>query len=74
MLFKLILLINRYQIQQYRQNGVLKKIEELYDKYCEWYLERKSLDGTDLPHNCRQAWQILLHQNRKGASLVSKIY
>ncbi|CAG9564536.1 unnamed protein product [Danaus chrysippus] len=59
----------KYQIEQYRRNGVLKKIEQVYDKYCKWYLERHSLDGTNTPYNSRQAWQLLVHQNRDGASL-----
>ncbi|XP_050677146.1 DNA-directed RNA polymerase, mitochondrial [Leptidea sinapis] len=60
---------NRYKIDQYKKNGVLQKIEQIYGKYCEWYLTRSSLDGTPRPYNSRQTWQLLLHQNREGASL-----
>ncbi|XP_050347708.1 DNA-directed RNA polymerase, mitochondrial [Nymphalis io] len=60
---------NRYQIEQYKRNGVFNKIEQIYGKYCKWYLERHSLDGTSTPYNSRQAWQILVHQNREGACL-----
>ncbi|CAH0725565.1 unnamed protein product, partial [Brenthis ino] len=60
---------NKYQIEQYKKNGVLKKIEEVYEKYCKWYLERHSLDGSGAPYNSRQAWQILEHQCREGAAL-----
>lgn len=61
----------RYQIEQYRRNGTLKKIEQVYEKYCEWYIGRQSVDGTGLPYNGRQAWQALVHMNRDGANLVS---
>ncbi|CAK1587142.1 unnamed protein product [Parnassius mnemosyne] len=60
---------HKYQIEQYRRNGVLKKIEEVYEKYCEWYLKRQSVDGSNQPYNGRQVWQLLEHQNREGASL-----
>ncbi|XP_023945104.2 DNA-directed RNA polymerase, mitochondrial [Bicyclus anynana] len=60
---------NKYQIEQYRRNGVLEKIEEIYEKYCKWYIERHSLDNTNRPYNGRQAWQLLVHQHREGASL-----
>ncbi|CAH0400996.1 unnamed protein product [Chilo suppressalis] len=59
---------HKYQIEQFRRNGVLKKIEEIYEKYCEWYLHRST--GTDSrPYNARQAWQMLIHRHRTGASL-----
>ncbi|XP_045774865.1 DNA-directed RNA polymerase, mitochondrial isoform X2 [Maniola jurtina] len=60
---------NKYQIEQFRRNGVLEKIEQIYEKYCKWYLERHPLDDTNRPYNGRQAWQLLVHQNREGASL-----
>ncbi|CAH2250120.1 jg6847 [Pararge aegeria aegeria] len=60
---------NKYQIEQYRRNGVLEKIEQIYEKYCKWYLERHPLDDTHRPYNGRQAWQLLVHQHREGASL-----
>lgn len=59
----------KYQIEQYRRNGTLKKIEQVYEKYCEWYVGRQSVDGTGLPYNGRQAWQALVHMNRDGANL-----
>ncbi|XP_045500469.1 DNA-directed RNA polymerase, mitochondrial isoform X2 [Colias croceus] len=60
---------NKYQIEQFKKNGVLQKIENVYEKYCKWYLERHPLDDTGRPYNSRQAWQLLVHQNREGASL-----
>ncbi|XP_048479577.1 DNA-directed RNA polymerase, mitochondrial isoform X3 [Plutella xylostella] len=60
---------NKYQISQYRRNGVLKKTEEVFAQYCAWYATRGSLDGTGRAYNCRQAWQLLVHRNREGASL-----
>ncbi|KPI99844.1 DNA-directed RNA polymerase, mitochondrial [Papilio xuthus] len=60
---------HKYQIEQYRRNGVLQKIEQIYEKYCEWYLHRHSVDGSEQPYNGRQVWQMLEHQNRDGASL-----
>lgn len=63
------LVYNRYQVNQFSKNGVMKKKQEIYDKYCEWYINRQSLDGSDRLYNCRQAWQLLVHQNRDGASL-----
>ncbi|CAH1639276.1 unnamed protein product [Spodoptera littoralis] len=59
----------KYQIEQYRRNGILQKIERVYAKYCEWYVNRHSVDGTGAPYNGRQAWQALVHMNREGASL-----
>ncbi|KAI5638464.1 DNA-directed RNA polymerase, mitochondrial [Phthorimaea operculella] len=58
----------KYQIEQFRRNGVLKKIERIYEKYCEWYIGRQAL-GENVPLNGRQAWQLLLHKCREGASL-----
>ncbi|KAI8439642.1 hypothetical protein MSG28_013355 [Choristoneura fumiferana] len=58
---------HKYQVEQYRKNGVLAKISQIYDQYCEWYLDRSSLG--DVPLNSRQAWQLLVHRNREGASL-----
>ncbi|CAG4960033.1 unnamed protein product [Parnassius apollo] len=60
---------HKYQIEQYRRNGVLKKIEQVYEKYCEWYLKRESVDSSNQPYNGRQVWQLLEHQSREGASL-----
>ncbi|CAH2044038.1 unnamed protein product, partial [Iphiclides podalirius] len=60
---------HKYQIEQYRRNGVLKKVEQIYEKYCKWYLNRESIDGSNQPYNGRQVWQLLEHQNREGASL-----
>ncbi|CAH0588916.1 unnamed protein product [Chrysodeixis includens] len=60
---------HKYQIEQYRNNGTMSKIERIYEKYCEWYVNRQSVDGTNLPYNGRQAWQALVHMNRDGASL-----
>ncbi|XP_068617783.1 DNA-directed RNA polymerase, mitochondrial [Battus philenor] len=59
----------KYQIDQYRQNGVLKKIKQIYEQYCEWYLKRQPVDGSSQPYNARQVWQLLENQNRDGASL-----
>lgn len=59
----------KYQIEQYRRNGTLKKLERIYEQYCTWYVARGSVDGTGLPYNGRQAWQALVHRNREGASL-----
>ncbi|XP_061718880.1 DNA-directed RNA polymerase, mitochondrial [Cydia pomonella] len=58
----------KYQVEQYRKNGVLSKISQIYEQYCEWYMDRSAL-GTDVPLNSRQAWQMLVHRNREGASL-----
>ncbi|XP_045488794.1 DNA-directed RNA polymerase, mitochondrial [Pieris rapae] len=60
---------NKYQIDQYKKNGVLEKIEKVYEKYCKWYLERFPLDDTGRAYNGRQAWQLIVHQNSVGASL-----
>ncbi|CAK1555600.1 unnamed protein product [Leptosia nina] len=60
---------SKYQIDQFKKNGVQKKIEQVYEKYCKWYLERHPLDDSGRPYNGRQAWQLLVHQNRDGASL-----
>ncbi|KAH9639621.1 hypothetical protein HF086_010028 [Spodoptera exigua] len=60
----------KYQIEQYRRNGILQKIERVYEKYCEWYVNRHSVDGTGAPYNGRQAWQALVHMHREGASLI----
>nr|XP_049705055.1 DNA-directed RNA polymerase, mitochondrial [Helicoverpa armigera] len=59
----------KYQIEQYRRNGTLKKLERIYEQYCTWYVARGSVDGSGLPYNGRQAWQALVHRNREGASL-----
>lgn len=59
----------KYQIEQYRQNGILNKMEDIYEKYCKWYVSRDSVDGTNLPYNGRQAWQSLIHRNRDGPCL-----
>ncbi|KAJ2945772.1 hypothetical protein O0L34_g614 [Tuta absoluta] len=72
----------KYQIEQFRRNGVLKKIERIYEKYCSWYIDRRALRERDgereregecererVPLNGRQAWQLLVHQCREGASL-----
>ncbi|XP_049876277.1 DNA-directed RNA polymerase, mitochondrial [Pectinophora gossypiella] len=55
---------HKYQIEQFRRNGVLDKISRLYEQYCEWYMTR----GSDAL-NPRQAWQTIVHNNRDGASL-----
>ncbi|CAB3230717.1 unnamed protein product [Arctia plantaginis] len=60
---------HKYQIEQYRHNGTLQKIERIYEKYCEWYVKRESVDNTGLPYNGRQAWQTLIHLNREGPSM-----
>ncbi|XP_053610663.1 DNA-directed RNA polymerase, mitochondrial [Plodia interpunctella] len=59
---------HKHQIEQYRRNGVLAKIEQLYEKYSEWYISRQSVDQRE-PHNSRQAWQTLAHRYREGATL-----
>ncbi|XP_028178400.1 DNA-directed RNA polymerase, mitochondrial [Ostrinia furnacalis] len=63
---------HKYQIEQYRKNGVLNKIEEIYEKYCKWYVGRAPVDESGLPYNGRQAWQVLVHRYRDGASLDSE--
>ncbi|XP_059048720.1 DNA-directed RNA polymerase, mitochondrial [Achroia grisella] len=60
---------HKYQIDQYRKNGALAKIERIYEKYCEWYVKRTAVDESGRAYNCRQAWQALLHRHRDGASL-----
>ncbi|XP_075980404.1 mitochondrial RNA polymerase [Anticarsia gemmatalis] len=59
----------KYQIEQYRNNGIMHKIGRIYEKYCEWYVRRQSVDDTGLPYNGRQAWQTLIHLNREGPSM-----
>ncbi|KAL4703702.1 hypothetical protein ACJJTC_004117 [Scirpophaga incertulas] len=59
----------KYQVEQYKSNGIIKKIEEIYEKYCEWYITRHSVDGSGVPYNPRQAWQALVNCYRDGASL-----
>ncbi|KAL4707894.1 hypothetical protein ACJJTC_010329, partial [Scirpophaga incertulas] len=59
----------KYQVEQYKSNGIIKKIEEIYEKYCEWYITRHSVDGSGVPYNPRQAWQALVNRYRDGASL-----
>ncbi|CAG9788852.1 unnamed protein product [Diatraea saccharalis] len=58
---------HRYQIEQYRRNGVLKKVEEIYEKYCQWFVQRSGTE--ERPYNARQAWLHLSHLHRDGASL-----
>ncbi|XP_013189813.2 DNA-directed RNA polymerase, mitochondrial isoform X1 [Amyelois transitella] len=59
----------KYQIEQYRRNGVLAKMKQLYAKYSEWYITRNPVDDKGVPYNCRQAWQVLAHTYRDGASI-----
>ncbi|KAJ0174512.1 hypothetical protein K1T71_009620 [Dendrolimus kikuchii] len=60
---------HKYQVEQFRRNGILEKIKRIYAQYSEWYVNRHSVDGTALPYNGRQVWQALLHKNRDGADL-----
>ncbi|XP_072944627.1 DNA-directed RNA polymerase, mitochondrial [Epargyreus clarus] len=62
----------KYQIKQRRSNGVLAKLERVYEQYLQWYLAREPLDGAVC--NARQAWQLLLHRDRHGASLDIEEY
>ncbi|XP_004931824.1 DNA-directed RNA polymerase, mitochondrial [Bombyx mori] len=63
------LVYQKYQIEQYSRNGVLQKIQQIYEKYCDWYVNRHSVDDSGLPYNGRQVWQALLHKYRGGPSL-----
>ncbi|XP_041982411.1 DNA-directed RNA polymerase, mitochondrial [Aricia agestis] len=60
---------HKYQMQQYKTNGYLTKLDAVYKQYCRWYLERHPLDDDGTPLNNRQAWQTIVHRNSWGASL-----
>lgn len=47
----------------------MSKIEEIYEQYCDWYVNRRPLDDETTALNPRQAWQVLMHRCRDGASL-----
>ncbi|KAM3965715.1 LOW QUALITY PROTEIN: mitochondrial RNA polymerase [Aphomia sociella] len=60
---------HKYQIEQYSKNGTLAKIEQIYEQYCAWYVNRDAVDESGRAYNCRQAWQALAHKYRGGAAL-----
>lgn len=80
----LIHVIFRYHIEVKQTNGVLEKVNEIYDQYClqisETYKKlqdinylSEELDSLDKlsDFNTRQKWQLLVHQENHGASTVS---
>ncbi|KAG6451382.1 hypothetical protein O3G_MSEX007099 [Manduca sexta] len=59
----------KYQIEQYRRNGVLDKTFTIYEQYCSWYLRRRPRGADGAVLNARQAWAALLHAHADGPSL-----
>lgn len=55
----------RFQIEQKKTNGVLQKVGDIYNDYCEiWRMNRRDQG------NSRQIWQRLVHKHRSvGPSL-----
>lgn len=56
----------RYQVQRKIKDGVLKKVCNIQQMYCDWYVE---YHGTGSSLNTRQQWQWLAHERRDGASV-----
>lgn len=52
-----------------QDTGVLNKVEELYDKYCEWYVN----PYDDSIKNSRHKWQHLINETQDGPSVVCEI-
>ncbi|KAI5740637.1 hypothetical protein M8J76_005744 [Diaphorina citri] len=57
---------NKFSINKKRHSGILHKQVDLYEKYCEWYLDPQSSEPCP---NTRHKWQLLLHQHPNGPNL-----
>lgn len=49
-----------------QRDGVLEKVCNIQDKYCEWYAEHYGKGST---LNTRQQWQWFAHSQQTGASV-----
>ncbi|GLG94679.1 DNA-directed RNA polymerase [Gryllus bimaculatus] len=57
-------IMSRYEIEYKRSMGVLGQIENVYEKYCDWYA-----NPTGPACNPREQWQMLVHENSTGPSM-----
>ncbi|XP_021914450.1 DNA-directed RNA polymerase, mitochondrial isoform X2 [Zootermopsis nevadensis] len=57
----------RYEVKFKSNSGISKKVQHLYEEYCDWYLAPDSSSKQSM--NTRQKWQHLEHENSKGPSL-----
>lgn len=56
----------RYLVQRKIRDGVLKKVCNVQEMYCNWYAEHHGKGGSQ---NIRQKWQWLAHERQDGASV-----
>lgn len=58
----------RYDIKSKQSDGVLKKIEKIYEEYSKWYLNHETESGG---FNPRHSWQLISSKYQEGPSIVS---
>lgn len=56
----------RYQVQRKIRDGVLKKVCQIQDSYCDWFSRNLGSGG---PLNTRQKWQWISHDFQNGPSV-----